>query len=840
MTSYIKLTINGEEVQAAEGATILQAAQQASIYIPTLCSHPDLPPSSGMKGQQAVFRGGNLIQNDDVEKQFEGCQLCLVEVEGKEGFSKACSTPVSAGMVIKTDSPQLKGIRQDKLMGILASHPHACLMCAQREGCAREPCSLKIEVNARCCPKFGRCELQNISEYIGIKQETPRFNYRNLPIDRDEPLFVRDYNICIGCLRCVRACKDLRGVEALGFVYRNGEVIVGTIAPSLKAAACRFCGACVEVCPTGALTDKGVEWAERKKDLVPCTSTCPVGVEVPRYVRLIAQGKFAEAAAVVRERLPLPTIVGYICPHPCEEKCRRAEVNEPIAICNIKRFAAEHDTGLWQKKVKASPPTGKRVAVVGSGPAGLTAAYYLSRLGHSVAILEALPQAGGMMRVGIPNYHLPRQVLDAEIDTIKKAGVEIRTNYKVESLDELFQQGYEAIMLAVGLFKSRTLPVPGIEQEGVLLALPFLRRVNEGQLPSIGRKVVVVGGGGVAIDVARCARRLKAEVELVCLEDSHQMPALPWDIAKTKEEGVNIHNCWGPKRILVENGRVTGVEMKRCTAVFDAQGRFSPCYDETITSILTCDTVILAIGQAADLELVKGRGLDSRGLLAADKETCRTADPRIFAGGDCVTGPASVVEAIAQGRQAAISIDKFLGGQGIIQETLVEAEKPNPCLGREEGFADKPRGTMPCLTMAQRLQGFSTVELGYPEGVTVAEAGRCLQCDLRLQISSVAAPPEKETWLKFTPENVEAIPELSGVYQILDEDKKAIFIGGVLNLRQEIKKRLEATQPPWDRARYFIYEQNDMFTAKESELLQQFLQVNGRMPAGNEELMDLF
>ncbi|NHJ33193.1 MAG: 4Fe-4S dicluster domain-containing protein, partial [Asgard group archaeon] len=399
----ISISINGTKVNAKKGSTILEASQNSEIYIPSLCAHPDLPPLVGLQPNEEIFQGDSKFKNKDSQKH-QGCQLCVVKIEGIEGLPTACSTIIEEDMVILTETPEIQNLRREKLMNILSKHPHACLMCAQREGCAREPCSPNVPVEERCCPILGRCELQKVAECIGIREDTLRYKPQGRTIIEDEPLFIRNYELCIGCTRCVRACRDLRGVEALGFVYSNGETIVGSIAPTLKESGCKFCGACVEVCPTGALTDKDILWAEREKQLVPCRETCPLGIDVPRYIRLITEKKYAEAAAVVREKTPFPSVLGRVCFHDCELECRRNQINEPIAICTLKRFAMDHDNELWKPKIKIGSSTGKKVAVVGSGPAGLTAAYYLRRIGHFVTVFEGSSYIGGMLRVGIPEY----------------------------------------------------------------------------------------------------------------------------------------------------------------------------------------------------------------------------------------------------------------------------------------------------------------------------------------------------------------------------------------------------------------------------------------------------
>jgi ferredoxin len=254
---------------------------------------------------------------------------------------------------------------------------------------------------------------------ISSADATPKWLPTNLPIFNEDSLYKRDFNLCIACTRCVRACRDLRGIEALGFVYNeNGQAQIGTIGPSLGESGCKFCTACVEVCPTGALMDKDVRAGKKDEDLVPCKEACPAHIDVPGYLRLIAEGKADEANAVIREKVPFPGILGRVCIHPCEEVCRRGDVNEPISICALKRYAADQEQGLWKENTKIQNDTGKRVAIVGSGPAGLTAAFYLRKQGHEVTIFESRTRTGGMMRYGIPSYRLPWDVLDKEIQEI--------------------------------------------------------------------------------------------------------------------------------------------------------------------------------------------------------------------------------------------------------------------------------------------------------------------------------------------------------------------------------------------------------------------------------------
>jgi Fe-S-cluster-containing dehydrogenase component len=444
--------VDNVEVKAEKGSSILEAARKAEIYIPSLCYHPDLPPSRRTKASSVVYRGSEQIVGDSAEKEFEGCNLCLVEVVGQADLVPACDTLVAEGMRVFTSTERVREARKEKLKLILAKHPHACLICAQKEGCTREPCSTNVPKAERCCSKFGNCELEKVAEYIGIREDTPRYVPANLPVIKDEPLFVRDYNLCIGCTRCVRACQELRGVKALSFVYRNGEAFVGSVKPTLEDSACKFCLACVEVCPTGALMDKDLKVGERELSLVPCKYACPAGVDVPRYVQLIAEGRHGEAAAVIHEKIPFVSVLGHVCARLCEKQCRSKEVNEPVSICALKRFVADKDAKPWKQMVKKAAPTGKRVAIIGSGPAGLTAAYHLARLGHSVTVFDSQPKLGGMMRYGVQEYRLPESVLEKDLEDILSTGIEVKTNTHVgEGLDlqRLKNQGYDAVVVCV-------------------------------------------------------------------------------------------------------------------------------------------------------------------------------------------------------------------------------------------------------------------------------------------------------------------------------------------------------------------------------------------------------
>jgi formate dehydrogenase beta subunit len=836
----VTLTINDTTVTVSEGSTILEAAAAADVYVPTLCYHPSLPTSKGLEPKDFVFRGEDKLSSERADA-YEGCRLCIVEVAGMDEFQTACNTSVVEGMVVQTETADIQKQRRKNLFPYLENHPHACLTCAQKEGCSRTQCSANVPEEERCCPQLGNCELERIVDYVGLPEGLPKYVPQGIPLLDSEPLFTRDYNLCIGCTRCVRACEELRDIGAIGFVHHDGRIIVGTVdGPTLAESACKFCTACVEVCPTGALTDKvEVTATNKERVLVPCKEACPAHIDVPRYVRLIADGNYAEAEAVIREKVPFPAVLGRICFHPCEEECRRGEVNEPIAICDLKRYAADQDTDLWKSNLEANPSTGKKVAVVGSGPAGLTAAYYLTMLGHQVAVFESESEAGGMLRWGIPAYRLPTEVVNEEIDDLLSLGIELKTETAVGrdvSLEELRSE-YDAVLLAVGAQLARRIPVEGSDLEDVLWGMDFLREVGQGASPQLSGRVVVIGGGGVAMDVALTALRLGAEeVEVACLECREEMPANEWEIEEAVEEGVILHPSWGPTRIVSDDGRVRGVEMVCCTSVFDEQGRFNPSFDESETTSLGADTVILAIGQASDLSFLEGTEIESpRGLIETDKESLETGVEGVFAGGEVVSGPSMVIDAVAMGRRAAASIDKYLGGDGDIERGLIPPEEFDPRLGREEGFAELARVPMPTLPMERRHEGFDEVYQGYDEQMATQESNRCLRCDYRLHILSPVRPPEK--WLSFTQDSVDTVPELAGVYQLLGEDKSVLAIKGVMNMREALSGELDAN----DQACFFVFEEDEMYTKRESELLQQYLQQHGELPGGGaDELDDLF
>ncbi len=515
-------------------------------------------------------------------------------------------------------------------------------------------------------------------------------------------------------------------------------------------AKCTACGECAKVCPieTRNEYDEGLSvrkaayklypqgmpgaYAIEKRGTAPCKATCPAHVSVQGYIALVNQGRYREGLELFREEHPFPGVCGRVCHHPCEGECTRGGVDEPLAIRELHRFLFDWERAAGELAVPAAAEgRSEKVAVIGAGPAGLSAAYFLARRGYRVTVLEKLPVAGGMMAVGIPSYRLPREVLEREIELIRRLGVEIRTGVALGrevTLEGLQAQGYGAVFVAVGLHGGRRLGVENEDAAGVLQGVEFLRRVALGEAVEIGREVLVVGGGNVAVDVALTAKRLGAQsVTMVCLERREEMPAWAHEIQEALESDIRIVNSFGPKAFFIDaSRRVSGIEFKSCTAVFDENGRFNPRFDESACQAMFADTVILAIGQTLERGGLEAAGVVLRGPgLEADPVTLQTPVPWVFAGGDALYGPKSVVEAVACGKEAAESIHRYLNGQDLRQGRPRRWEMVRP-----EAIEEPRRRRVPvrCLDPAARECNFLEVSYGYDEAEARAEASRCLRC----------------------------------------------------------------------------------------------------------------
>jgi NADH-quinone oxidoreductase subunit F len=462
-----------------------------------------------------------------------------------------------------------------------------------------------------------------------------------------------------------------------------------------------------------------------------CRNACPINQDIPAYMALASQGEFEEAYKVIKQTNPLPLVQGRVCHHPCEEKCDRGKLDEPLAIREVKRFVADY---AYENNFEYRPPKRaerkEKIAIVGSGPAGLAAAYDLSIEGFGVTVFEALPVAGGMLTVGIPEYRLPKKFLEHDIEQIRKMGVEIRLNTPIKNIDDLFAEDYKAIFLAVGAHGERRMNIPGEELTGVFWGTEFLKDLNSGQSVDLGKKVIVVGGGNSAIDCARVARRMGAEVTILYRREKHDMPAIPEDIEAAEKEGVHI-DCLSVPVEIIGNGRVQKIKCRRMELKeFDASCRRIPCDLKDSEYIIEADSLIESIGQFPKTEFLsvrttRGGKLDVNSLsLATDREG-------VFGGGDAVAGPLTVVDAMAHGQKAACSIRRYLDGESLeTVPTRVDPEKYHISLAPEkEEYEEKPRVRLKEADLNVRTSTFEETLKTYSKEEAMQEAGRCLRCD---------------------------------------------------------------------------------------------------------------
>ena len=468
----------------------------------------------------------------------------------------------------------------------------------------------------------------------------------------------------------------------------------------------------------------------------PCRAACPAHTDVQAYVGLIAQGKYTEAFEVITSVNPIASVCSMICHHPCEQSCRRCGVDEPLAVRHLKRFAIEKSKDYRRAKRKLVKKTkGKSVGIIGSGPSGLTAARDLADLGYSVTLYEKHPVLGGMLAAAIPPYRLPREVLKEDIDDIISKGVEVKTNFEIgkdAKLDDLAKK-HDAVLVAIGLSLSRSLNIPGVEGPGVLLAIPFLEDVAFGRKPALGEKVLVIGGGNVAMDVARSARRLGVQnVEMVCLENEQEIPAWKWEVDEAVEEAIKINYRWGPKAVKRENGKVLGLEVTKVLSVFDANKRFAPTFDNNVTTLLEADTIIITIGQMSNLAFLKDSPVkvDERGRVEWNPATQMSSAKNVFVAGEVVTGPGSAIAAVANGRRAALAMHLYIQGETIegrlpVQEKEKIAQMPSEVV---EKISKQPRMKIKHLAPEVRVKTMDHFEMGYSEAEALEEAGRCRGC----------------------------------------------------------------------------------------------------------------
>lgn len=566
---------------------------------------------------------------------------------------------------------------------------------------------------------------------------------------------------CCGC-----SCFALRTTT----MFNNADMSRSNYVSKVDKDKCVACGECVVNCPTNALklgqklcssklvvekiemkaNPRNTEWGEDKwnpeyrtnrEDVVesgtsPCKTACPAHIAVQGYIKLASQGRYKEALELIKKENPFPAICGRICPRKCESACTRGDIDSPLAIDEIKKFIAEQDLKAEHRFVpKKRHNYGKKIAIVGGGPAGLSCAYYLAIDGYKVTVFEKQKALGGMLTLGIPSFRLEKEVVNAEIEILREMGVEFKTNVEVGkdiTLDQLRKEGYEAFYIAIGAQAGRKLGIPGEDAEGVIPGVKFVRDVNLGEEVKLSGNVVVIGGGNVAIDVARNATRVGADtVNMFCLENREQMPALEEEIEEALEENIVINNSWGPTRIIEENGKVKGVEFRKCLSVFDENGRFNPKFDDKDVKVVDADYVLISVGQSIDWgNILDGSKveLNPNNTVKADGFTYQTNEPDIFVGGDSYSGPKFAIDAIAAGKQGAISIHRFVQvGQSLVngrdRRDYHEFDKESLII---EGYDNTPRQVAKHDKKIKDL--FKDNRITFTEEQMKKETERCLGC----------------------------------------------------------------------------------------------------------------
>ena len=586
-------------------------------------------------------------------------------------------------------------------------------------------------------------------------------------IDGEEKIFA----IC-NC--AIGVCNGLRTSQ----LFNTPNMSRSAYRASVTKENCVACGRCVEYCPSGAArlgqklcTKNGeieypvqelpdeTKWGRDKWSVdyrdknqincydtgtAPCKASCPAHLPVQGYIKMASQGKYLDALKLIKTENPFPAVYGAICNRRCEDACTRGRVDQAVAIDEIKKFIAEQELHAKTRYIPpmlnySGKPFQEKIAVIGAGPAGMSAAFYLKKMGYPVTVFEKEKRPGGMLMNGIPSFRLEKDVIEAEIDVLREMGVEFRCGVEVGrdiTVQKLRQDGYKAFYVAIGAQDGRKAGIPGEDAKGVLTGLEFLRCVNQDmENTRIAGRTVVIGGGNVAVDVARTALRAGASsVSMYCLETRVTMPAAGDEIEEAAQEGIGICNSWGPKEILTENGRVTGVVFKKCVSVFDESGRFHPVYDEEQLLTVECEAVLVAIGQSVRWgELLAGTKAEfnRNGTVKADPVTYQTAEPDIFVGGDVYTGPKFAIDAIAAGKEGCVSIHRFVHpGQSLTigrnLRQFSELDKDNLQLDPET--FDNAKRQVPGRKSPDGNNNFRDLRSTFTEEQVRAEAGRCLGC----------------------------------------------------------------------------------------------------------------
>lgn len=682
--------------------------------------------------------------------------------------------PVEKAIEMENTSADVEHISHwlKKYDGKYAASPCSCRLSRRimDEGCADDPEDWCIGVGdmADYLVETHRGHYVTYDEVMEIlkRAEDNGFVHQITNIDGKNKIFA----IC----NCnVNVCYALRTSQLFNTPNMSRSAYVAKV----QSEKCVACGRCVEYCPAGAvklgqklctkdgpvtypkheLPDK-VKWGPEKWDedyrdknrincydtgTAPCKTACPAHIAVQGYLKMAAQGRYQEALALIKKENPFPAVCGHICNRRCEDACTRGTIDQAVAIDEVKKFIAKQDLDA---KTRYIPPVvqpsnrgpfTEKIAVIGGGPAGLSCAYYLAEKGYKPTVFEKNKRPGGMLVYGIPSYKLEKDVVDAEIDVMRQMGVEIRCNVEVGkdvTLDELRSQGYKAFYIAIGCQGGKLTGVPGEDARGVMTAVDFLKKVAEDESYELKGRVVVIGGGNVAVDVARSSGRCRADsVAMYCLESCDIMPASKEEIAEAKEEGVTINCGWGPKEILSENGKVTGIVLKKCVSVYDESGRFAPVYDESCTVTVECEHVLMSVGQSilwgdllagSKVELGRMQGA------VADPVTYQTAQPDIFVGGDVYTGPKFAIDAIAAGKEGAISIHRFVQPHSSLvigrnRRQFIELDKENIAV---ENYDNSSRQIPGMDETIDYKKSFRDAHKTFTEEQVKAETARCLGC----------------------------------------------------------------------------------------------------------------
>ena len=683
--------------------------------------------------------------------------------------------PVEKAISMENQSVSVEHISHwlDKYEGKYAASPCSCRMSRKTfdEGCADDPNDWCIAVGDMAdyvveTNKGGRYVTKEEVLEILKKAEDNGYVHQITNIDGENKIFA----IC----NCnVNVCYALRTSQLFNTPNMSRSAYVAKVTKE----SCVACGKCVEVCPAGAVKlgqklcrKDGSEvtypkhplpseqkwgphmWSEDYRDrnrincydtgTAPCKTACPAHIAVQGYLKLAAQGRFKDALALIKQDNPFPAVCGRVCNRRCEDACTRGTIDSAVAIDEVKKFIAQLDLDADNRYIpeKIVPSTkgyfDEKIAIIGGGPAGLSCAYYLALKGYKPVVFEKNEKCGGMLVYGIPSYKLEKSVVQAEIDVIKEMGVEIKNGIEVGkdiTIDELRKQGYKAFYLAIGCQGSRKAGIEGEDAKGVMSAVDFLKEAGTKESFPINGDVVVIGGGNVAIDVARTSVRTgKYKVSMYCLEGENEMPASDEEVAEAKEEGIEVNCGWGPKKILTENGEVTGIVLKRCTSVKNAEGRFAPEYDENDTITVECKHVFLSIGQSTVWGgLTKDSGIEVDGVrIKADPLTYQTTAPDIFVGGDVYTGPKFAIDAIAAGREGAISIHRFVQPHSSLtigrnRRDFKELDKTDLSIS---GYDTEKRQIPGMDSSIDHKKSFRDAHLVMTEEQVKKETARCLSC----------------------------------------------------------------------------------------------------------------